>query len=374
MSLLTRDIELRLDLTNRCNLRCVMCDHAFRNYNDEAAVFMSVDRFRRITDGLLHRINILHLAVGSEPLLNKDLDKILEVCREGRVPQIVMTTNLTLLKRSTAELITDGGLHELHVSMDGADSKTYQAVRQKDRFQRIINSIRLINELKEKKGSTYPRIVFNYVLMKLNFDNVREFVDLAAWLKIHEINCAEMRVPSNYNASMLPRGRRGLPGNFDLQAQHIDYKNPAVRRELASMVRYAHRQGVALNVPFLFEVMNEGFLGRRRMQFRHLLEKSRLMTPRAKFAFAASYAKRSRDMRGSICSFPWRQMVLTADGSVLPCCTWHGSAPLGNFHQAPLAQIWDNHEYDLVREGLRTNNLPTACATCVVPMKKRHGI
>jgi radical SAM protein with 4Fe4S-binding SPASM domain len=74
------------------------------------------------------------------------------------------------------------------------------------------------------------------------------------------------------------------------------------------------------------------------------------------------------------CSFPWRQLIITTSGDVLPCCTWVGSLPMGNINDDPISKIWENKNYLEVRKGLQNNHLPRVCKNCIVSMKKRHGI
>ncbi len=375
MGLLNRDIELRLDLTDRCNLKCIMCFMGYEAGRDRTRHFdMTADFFEEITAEILPRVNILHLSAGYEPLLNKDLSAILSVIKKNNVPQVVMTSNLMALTDQTADLLTDGYIHELHVSMDAADKTIYEMIRQKSDFDRVVSNLEKINHLKLSKKSKYPKIVFNYVLMKLNFSYLKDFVDFAGSLGIREINCAEFRVPYNYQKDLLPVGSRGLPADFDLADQHIDYHSPEVKKELIETVKYASDQGIFLNVPYKFDVNGAGKLMRRKKQVAHLWEKSSLMTFRAKMAFGINYLKKYPTYRKVSCSFPWRQMILTATGEVLPCCTWSGAPSMGSIHEEPLAKIWNNEKYLRVRDGIRNGNYPEACKQCIVGMRKRHGI
>jgi radical SAM protein with 4Fe4S-binding SPASM domain len=375
MGLFKRDIELRLDLTDRCNFKCIMCFKGYETGRDHSKnADMTAAFFRKVTAEILPRVNILHLSAGYEPLLNKDLPAILSVIKENNVPQVVMTSNLMALTDKTAGLLTDGYIHELHVSMDAADKNMYEMIRQKSDYERVVSNLEKINHLKALKKSRYPKIVFNYVLMKLNFNYLKDFVDFSARLGIREINCAEFRVPYNYQKDLLPFGSRGLPDDFDLAGQHIDYSSLKVKKELTHLIKYASGQGVVLNVPYKFDMKDSGRLAIRKQQLMHLWKKSNLMTMHARMAFGLGYLKKYPIYRKVSCSFPWRQIILTATGEVLPCCTWAGSPSMGNIHKEPLARIWDNEKYQAVRAGIRDGNYPDACRECIVGMKKRHGI
>jgi len=181
-------------------------------------------------------------------------------------------------------------------------------------------------------------------------------------------------VPYNYQKDLLPFGSRGLPADFDLAEQHIDYSSEKIKKELTHLIKHASDQGVVLNVPYKFDLKDSGQLAIRNQQLRHLLKKSSLMTFRSKMAFGINYLKKYPIYRNVSCSFPWRQIILTATGEVLPCCTWAGSPSMGNIHEEPLDRIWDNEKYQNVRSGIKNGQYPDACRECIVAMKKRHGI
>ncbi|MHB8772823.1 MAG: radical SAM protein [Syntrophales bacterium] len=375
MDLLKRDIELRLDLTNRCNLRCIMCSHG---YEAEPArherIYVSSEYFRNVLAGILPKVNIINLSIGHEPLLNPDLPGIVSLCRQYRVPQVAMTTNLALLTDTIAEVLTDGSVHLLHVSMDAGNKPLYDMIRQRGDFDRIVAHIRRINRLKEQKKSPYPHIVFNYVIMKMNVDHLKEFIDLSFRLGIREINCAELRIPHNYRKELLPVGSKGLAEDFDLEKQQIDYQSPEVRERFSELIRYAWAKGILLNVPYHFDLNVPGMFRRQQQRIHHLWRKSTLMTWRSKIAFLVSYAKNSFRTRNALCSLPWRQIVINPAGDVIPCCSWFGSPTMGNINTEPISTIWNNERYLTVRKGLQDNSLPLACEQCILATKKRHGI
>lgn len=375
MGLLKRDIELRLDLTNWCNLRCVMCSHGYdTELKHQAKNYITIDYFKKFVCEILPRVNIINLSIGNEPLLNRDLAEILEACHKANIPQVVMTTNLMPLTDKIAEILTDGYVHLLHVSMDAGNRTLYNMVRQNSDFDRVVSNIKKINFLKIKKKSIYPKVVFNYVLMKINFEYLKEFIDLSSRLGIEEINCAEFRIPPNYRNDLVPYGSKGLPKDFDLLKQAIDYHVPEVKDKLIELVKYAAKRGVSLNVPYKFDLNIYSALNKKRLLIIHFWNKSNLLTRRSKIAFTISYIKKFLILKNVCCSFPWRQLIINNSGDVLPCCTWFGSPPMGNINDAPVSKIWGNKNYLGVRKGLQDNNLPIACKNCIVSMKKRHGI
>jgi MoaA/NifB/PqqE/SkfB family radical SAM enzyme len=67
-------------------------------------------------------------------------------------------TNLTLLNARRAELCVTSGLHELHASIDGASAETYEHIRVRSHFARIVAKIERLMESRRRMGSVNPRV------------------------------------------------------------------------------------------------------------------------------------------------------------------------------------------------------------------------
>ncbi len=126
--------DLRISVTDRCNLRCTYCmprevfgkDFAFLP-RAELLSFEEITRLARIAVDL--GVRKLRLS-GGEPLLRHDLERLIEQLAALRTPdgkalEIAMTTNGVLLGRK-AEALRDAGLTRLTVSLDGLSDATFQ--------------------------------------------------------------------------------------------------------------------------------------------------------------------------------------------------------------------------------------------------------
>ena len=142
--------ELYIETTNRCNLKCRTCPQYFGMPED----------FADLTPALVERILgqfpfvrrvVLH-GIG-EPLLNKELPRIIEnVKRRGAYA--LFNTNGLLLRDKLTEPIVRAGLDELRVSVDSASPETYELVRGMDGFGRIIDNLRSLAALQEYAAPT----------------------------------------------------------------------------------------------------------------------------------------------------------------------------------------------------------------------------
>jgi cyclic pyranopterin phosphate synthase len=126
--------DLRISVTDRCNLRCTYCmprkifdeNHAFLP-RAELLSFEEIERLARLFVGLgVRKIRL----TGGEPLLRRGIEQLVEKLArlqtaEGQPPEIALTTNGVLLARK-ARALKDAGLDRVTVSLDGLSDATVQ--------------------------------------------------------------------------------------------------------------------------------------------------------------------------------------------------------------------------------------------------------
>lgn len=68
-----------------------------------------------------------------------------------------------------------------------------------------------------------------------------------------------------------------------------------------------------------------------------------------------------------ICSGPWQQIVIRANGDVLPCCSFYGmDLAVGNIKEENIYDIWNGEKMKKIREKLAKNDFgfSPACSAC----------
>ena len=122
--------DLRISVTDRCNMRCRYCmprevfgsDFAFLN-KDEILTYEEIDRLA----GLFISLGVEKIRLsGGEPLLRRDLDQLISRLALYDV-EIAMTTNGVLLPRY-APALSAAGLDRVTVSLDALDEATFAAI------------------------------------------------------------------------------------------------------------------------------------------------------------------------------------------------------------------------------------------------------
>lgn len=116
--------DLRLSVIEACNFRCGYCMPADKVPDDhglDAASRLSFDQIETLVRGFARvGVNKLRLT-GGEPLLRKDLPRLVErLARIEGIDDLAMTTNGSLLARH-AQALRDAGLRRLTISLDALD-------------------------------------------------------------------------------------------------------------------------------------------------------------------------------------------------------------------------------------------------------------
>ena len=133
--------NLRISVTDRCNIRCFYCmpaeDVVFMD-RQELLTFEEIERFVRIAVPLgLRKIRL----TGGEPLVRRDLHKLvahLSAIRE--IEDIGLTTNGILLAEQAQDLF-DAGLRRLNVSLDALDPVKFKQIARREGFEKVLEGI-----------------------------------------------------------------------------------------------------------------------------------------------------------------------------------------------------------------------------------------
>jgi cyclic pyranopterin phosphate synthase len=127
--------DLRISVTDRCNFRCTYCmpkdlfgsDYKFLP-RSAMLTFEEITRLARIF--MLHGVEKIRLT-GGEPLLRKDLPRLIEMLAALGTLELTLTTNGSTLARS-AQALKGAGLERVTVSLDSLDDAVFRAMNDVD--------------------------------------------------------------------------------------------------------------------------------------------------------------------------------------------------------------------------------------------------
>jgi cyclic pyranopterin phosphate synthase len=132
--------NLRISVTDRCNIRCVYCMPETVQFLPRQSLlsFEEIERFVRVAVTLgIDKIRL----TGGEPLVRRDLPRLVaKLAAIDGIQDIGLTTNGILLA-PMAQSLWDAGLRRINVSLDTMDPAKFQELTRRTGFEQVIEGI-----------------------------------------------------------------------------------------------------------------------------------------------------------------------------------------------------------------------------------------
>jgi cyclic pyranopterin phosphate synthase len=151
--------NLRISVTDRCNIRCTYCMPETVTFlpRNEVLTFEEIERFVRVAATLgIDKIRL----TGGEPLVRRGLPEL--VARIVAIPGIKdvgLTTNGILLG-PMAQALRDAGLRRINVSLDTMDPRKFEELTRRTGFEQVIEGIQAA------KAAGFDPVKINAIALK----------------------------------------------------------------------------------------------------------------------------------------------------------------------------------------------------------------
>lgn len=240
--------DLRLSVTDKCNLRCSYCMPAEGMSWLQRASLMSVDEIVRIIRIGYEDLGIGELRLtGGEPLVRRDLEEIVDgVKRACPDLPVSMTTNAIGLDRR-ARGLHDAGMDRINVSLDSLDPDIFADLTRRPFLDKVLAGV----DAAAREG--FDPIKVNTVLLRgMNDHEAPELLAWAldqghelrfiehmpldgdhAWKESRVISAAEVRdlLADRFVLSPDPQERGGAPAErWKVRTPGMDPHGPALGR------------------------------------------------------------------------------------------------------------------------------------------------
>jgi MoaA/NifB/PqqE/SkfB family radical SAM enzyme len=160
--------------------------------------------------------------------------------------EVSTNSNGTLLNSGRAERCVISGLHEIHISIDGATAETYEHIRVRARFDRVIANVEGLVAARRRLACTNPRIRLVVVAMRKNLAELPALVRLAHRLGIDSVFVQHLC--HDFGESSLPEHYRPMRDFVDAETlQGEDHDR--VKHNFAEARAVATALGVELRLP-----------------------------------------------------------------------------------------------------------------------------
>jgi MoaA/NifB/PqqE/SkfB family radical SAM enzyme len=292
-------------LTNRCNLRCLMCGIAKspNRVEDEFSTEQVQDIVLQVRD-----LGVKHLILsGGEPLLRPDLAQIVAFASQHINGMVDIISNGVLLEDDRIAQLIEARLNHITISLDGLQ-RVHNSIRGTGTFEKIEKNIDLLNHYKTKYKTPYPTIGINLTIMD---NNIEEMVPLIEFARRKRCNIIVFQPVLFDNVQMQEKRRNSL---------------------------WPNRERIAV----LEKVIK---------QVQELKSQSRdvyIYTDASVLEAIPRYFKGERPGNTFKCYEAFKRIVITYDGHV-----WSCMGVYGDLKKRSLSEIWFSQEAAQVRKQVK---------------------
>ena len=177
-----------LELTNVCNINCIMCGRDAAEFNK---TIFDQSHLRKL-ENIFDKIEEVALFGWGEPTLHPKFVELLEYFHLYPVRKYFVT-NGTRIKYLIDSLF-DYKVDIMAISLDGAKSVTNSRIRCGSNFDEIISNLSVIEKRKLKNGLQFPYINFVFTAMKSNLHELPDMIRLASRLGLEEVKVVYLTV------------------------------------------------------------------------------------------------------------------------------------------------------------------------------------
>ena len=321
---------VQIEPVGQCNLRCRMCSIPYREDGPPFGplAFMPFADYVRLVDGF-PTLTELHLQGLGEPMMHPRFFDMVRYAADKGIA-VSCNSNLSLLSEKRAAECVESGLSVLNVSLDAADPATYERIRLRGRFSKVIRNIDRVLAARLAAAGTSPDVRLVMVIMRDNLGELEPLIDLAAERGI--VSIFVQALCHDFSEADLPAKYRPMRAFVEAQAlQHHD--EAEIERRFVAARQHASSCGVDLRLP---EVR-----------------------PRQ---HAPGTPGRTR------CDWPWRGAYISYQGLAMPCCMvgTPDRANFGNMTVEGVPAIWSGDAYAAFRGALDSEEPPAVCRSCAI--------
>lgn len=221
---LSTPYKINIDVANACNFQCKFCFHAVSidklKHSGFKPGIMDYDLFTKIIlqiKDFPEKIKCIGLAGIGEPLLNKNISRMIAYTKKNKVAdKVVITTNGSLLSSELSLSLINAGLDELIISVEALDDqKYYDITKTRVSFRNIVENIIFFHQNK-KQCKIFIKI------MNISFDkkdDKKKFYDIFGG--ISDMAYVEQVIPQfkpvdyeqlniNYDKNLYGQGLRNI--------------------------------------------------------------------------------------------------------------------------------------------------------------------
>lgn len=319
---------LMVVLTTRCNLECIMCSRGQLTGPDKTFTFDTIRQIRN----LFPYLAAIDWQGGEVFLVGYFKELFLEASTYPNIDQSIITNGL-LIDKEWVEVFANSRLN-LTFSIDAVAKHTYENIRKGAKFERLIESLEIINEMNQKCSNSI-QLHINVVVMRSNYKELYLFPNFCQRYGVKHLRFDFLRPDVTPAEDILI--------NQDINAiRHLRIELDNIEKE-------------CMDLGIWFEYTFRPFLVTTKLENQDVREEPVIVQ-----------CEQSNIQPKLKCKLPWKKIFIdaAAGGIVRPDCLCQQNA--GNIMETPLEDIWNNNIMQTYRKNIIDGTIENWCSkTCL---------
>ncbi len=320
-------MNLIVDLTYRCNLRCKMC-YVFNEGVPKNIKELSFDEVKSIVDQMSGFYKTITYT-GGEALVRDDIIEIIKYTKSKC--RCSLLTNGVLLTEDICKQLVESGIDNIVISIDGSQELHNKIRNNPKAYQKSIEGVKLLQKYKKELNLRKPQIHFNTVIMPENIDELSKIAETAGELNIGSAVFQTLDVSTNRSGLSLQDCELSKYTNFvykdvpSISAGKISANFAKIRKTAKS---------ANLKVTFVPDTYSDDDF--------------------------IDYYSANLATDKFYCKTPWNLSYISANGDMYPCFNYK----IGNIRENKISKLWNNEKYKTFRKAIKKNSILPECIGC----------
>ena len=314
MLLTSKPVRVTVQTNKNCNLECVFCGFSNKNKLTKDNE-MSPETIEKIARELFPTAREVVPTTLGEPLIYRHWNILVDHIEMYRCFLALYTNGVLLNEKKSLEILPY--LSELKLSFDGAIKKTYEELRLKSNYEKVLKNIITFNQL--RKNSQYirpPILTWQFPLMNSNINEFPQAVRLATDLGFDRIAASHVYIFEN-----------------SLRQENLIFHQEISDEKIKEAIKLSEHLHIELFLPKTF--------------------KNETIIPKDFF-------------KNNTCSYLYKEIWIKPNGDVHPCFI-PDSPIMGNILKITFEEIWNGELYKKMRATVNTENpYYWRCANCPI--------
>jgi radical SAM protein with 4Fe4S-binding SPASM domain len=214
--------SLSIEPTTACNLGCPECPSGLKQFTRPTGK-LSHELHEKILEEVKKSVFYINYYFQGEPFLHPDFLELIRAAKKRKI-YTATSTNAHFIDEKKAEEIVASGLDRLIISLDGLTQKSYEQYRINGQLEKVLTATKALVTAKEKLKSHTPHLIFQFLAVSANEQDIPQLFNKAKELKVDEVRVKTAQFYSFENGNpLMPKNEKysrytlGSDGKYSLK-------------------------------------------------------------------------------------------------------------------------------------------------------------